>query len=98
MEAIIELIFTLEVLVAIIGVLGVLVKHFWDKEKLEDIQETYGREFRTVGKILRIIGDEYDIGQIEILLKALEESGKLEDFTGDIEEGLRDEVRDIKKH
>ena len=96
-EAIFELIFTVEVLSVIITVLAVIVKHFWDKEKLEDVIEKYQKEFKVSGKILRIIGEEYEIGEIEVLLKALEESGKLEDFTGDIEEGLKEELKEVKK-
>ena len=96
-EAIFELIFTVEVLSVIITILAVTVKHFWDKEKVEDIIDKYQKEFQVSGKILRIIGEEYDIGEIEILLKALEESGKLEDFTGDIEEGLKEELKEVKK-
>ena len=95
--AIFELIFTVEVLSVIITILAVAVKHFWDKEKLEDVIEKYQKEFKVSGKILRIIGEEYDIGEIEILLRALEESGKLEDFTGDIEEGLKEELKEVKK-
>ncbi len=95
--AIFELIFTVEVLSVIITILAVAVKHFWDKEKLEDVIEKYQKEFKVSGKILRIIGEEYEIGEIEVLLKALEESGKLEDFTGDIEEGLKEELKEVKK-
>ena len=95
--AILELIFTVEVLSVIITILAVAIKHFWDKEKLEDVIGKYQKEFKVSGKILRIIGEEYDIGEIEILLKALEESGKLEDFTGDIEEGLKEELKEVKK-
>ena len=96
-EAIFELIFTVEVLSVIITILAVAVKHFWDKEKLEDVIEKYQKEFQVSGKILRIIGEQYDIGEIEVLLKALEESGKLDDFTGDIEKGLKEELKEVKK-
>ena len=96
-EAIFELIFTVEVLSVIITILAVLIKHFWDKEKLEDVIEDYQKEFKVSGKILRIIGEQYDIGEIEILLKALEESGKLDEFTFDIEQGIKDELKEVKK-
>ena len=96
-EAIFDLIFTVEVLSVIITVLAVIIKHFWDKEKLEDTIEKYEKEFKVSGKILRIIGEQYGIGEIEVLMKALEESGKLDDFTGDIEEGLKKELDEVKK-
>ena len=96
-EAILELIFTGEFLGILITLLAVLSKHFWDEKKIKNTIDKYKREFKVSGKILRIIGEEYGIGEIEILLKALEESGKLDDFTGDFEEGLRDELKEVKK-
>ena len=97
MEVLWELIFTVEVLSLIITVLAVTVKHLWDKEKIKDTINQYKKEFKVSGKILRIIGEQYEIGEIEVLLKALEESGKLDEFTGDIEEGLKEELKEVKK-
>ena len=97
MEVLWELIFTVEVLSLMITVLAVTVKHLWDKEKIKDTINQYKKEFKVSGKILRIIGEQYNIGEIEILMKALEESGKLDDFTGDIEEGIKKELSEIKK-
>ncbi len=92
-----EIIFTVEVLSVIITILAVVVTYFVEEKKIKEFVDDYSREFKTVGKILRLVGDNYNIDEIEILLKALEESGKLDDFTGDIEEGIKEELRDIKK-
>jgi len=92
-----EIIFTVEVLSVIITILAVVITYFVEEKKIKEFVDDYSREFKTVGKILRLVGDNYNIDEIEILLKALEESGKLDDFTGDIEEGIKEELRDIKK-
>ena len=97
MEAIFEIIWSVEVLSLIITILAVVLTYFFEERKIEDFIDIYSREFKTAGKILRIIGEEYEIGEIEILLKALEESGKLDKYTRDIEEGLKDELKEVKK-
>ena len=92
-----EIIFTVEVLSVIITILAVVLTYFIEEKKIKELVKDYQREFKTAGKILRLIGDNYNIDEIEILLKALEESGKLDEFTGDIEEGIKEELSDIKK-
>ena len=92
-----EIIFTVEVLSVVITILAVVITYFVEEKKIKDVVSNYQREFKTVGKILRLIGDNYNIDEIEILLKALEESGKLDEFTGDIEEGIKEELSEIKK-
>ena len=92
-----EIIFTVEVLSVVITILAVVITYFVEEKKIKDVVSNYQREFKTVGKILRLIGDNYNIDEIEILLKALEESGKLDEFTGDIEEGLKEELKEVKK-
>ena len=92
-----EIIFTVEVLSVIITILAVVITYFVEEKKIKEFAENYQREFKTVGKILRLVGDNYNIDEIEILLKALEESGKLDEFTFDIEEGIKEELSEIKK-
>ena len=92
-----EIIFTVEVLSVVITILAVVITYFVEEKKIKEFVDDYSREFKTVGKILRLVGDNYNIDEIEILLKALEESGKLDDFTGDIEEGIKEELSEIKK-
>ena len=97
MEAIFEVIWSVEVLSLLITILAVVLTYFFEERKIEDFINIYNREFKTAGRILRIIGEEYEIGEIEILRKALEESGKLDKYTGDIEEGLKEELKEVKK-
>ena len=87
---IIELLLTPQVLtVVLMAVIIVLYRLI--------VVDRFEHEFGTVVQIIEIIAERHDIEPVEILREALEEAGKLDEYTGDFEKVAREELRDIKK-
>ena len=77
----------------IISVLSLLVAFIVGKGYLDK----YKKEFKTFVKITEIIADRHNIGIVDYLYQILEEAGKTEEFTYDMEKLVHEEIDELEK-
>ena len=58
------------------------------------IKDNFHKEFKTAAQIIELLAENHNIEPVDLLYEALEESGKLDKYTGDLEEGIREEIKE----